>query len=227
MITLQMPAIPDPVPVTLKAASTAVLVFDVIEPISASQPKCLKTMVPAISGLLARARKAGITVGYGTRAPNMSKWLPEVAPAAGDVTFVSYAQDRFFNTDLDKTLKAKGVTTLILTGWKISGSVLYTSVGATLRDYTVVIPVDASLGPNDYEEVIGLYQIFGDEAFGLVLMLLVPALVHLDEGVPLTRLELAADHRCPHVPSPVLAVISLIIIGVQHQTSKASACLSF
>src|SRR5262245_36793343 len=117
-----------------------------------------------ISALLARARKAGVTVGYGTRAPTISKWLPEVAPAAGDVTFVSYAQDRFFNTDLDKTLKAKGVTTLILTGWKISGSVLYTSVGATLRGYTVVIPVDASLGPNDYEEVIGLYQILNQNS---------------------------------------------------------------
>jgi len=164
MLTLQMPPIPDPVPVTLKPASTAVLVFDIVDPICPSQPKCVKTMVPAISALLARARKAGITVGYGTRAPTISKWLPEVAPAAGDVTFVSYAQDRFFNTELDKTLKAKGVTTLILTGWKISGSVLYTSVGATLRDYTVVIPVDASLGPNEYEEVIGLYQILNQNS---------------------------------------------------------------
>ena len=164
MITLQMPPIPDPVPVTLKPASTALLVFDVVEPICASRPNCLKTMVPAISGLLARARKAGVTVGYGTREPTMSKWMPEVAPEKGDVTFVSYGQDRFFNTDLDKILKAKGVTTLILTGWKISGSVLYTSVGATLRGYTVVIPLDASLGPNDYEEVIGLYQILNQNS---------------------------------------------------------------
>jgi nicotinamidase-related amidase len=164
MITLQMPPIPAPVAVTLKPASTAVLVFDVVEPICASRPNCLKTMVPAISTLLARARKAGITVGYGTREPTLSKWMPEVAPEKGDLTFVSYAQDRFFNTDLDKILKAKGVTTLILTGWKISGSVLYTSVGATLRGYTVVIPVDASLGPNDYEEVIGLYQILNQNS---------------------------------------------------------------
>ena len=164
MLTLQMPPIPDPVPVTLKSASTALLVFDIVDPICTSQPKCVKTMVPAISALLARARKAGVTVGYGTRAPTISKWLPEVATAAGDVTFVSYAQDRFFNTDLDKTLKAKGVTTLILTGWKISGSVLYTSVGATLRDYAVVIPADGSLGPNDYEEVIGLYQILNQNS---------------------------------------------------------------
>ena len=164
MITLQMPPIPDPVAVTLKPASTALLVFDVVEPICASRPNCLKTMVPAISGLMARARKAGVTVGYGTREPTMSKWMPEVAPQKGDVTVVSYGQDRFYNTDLDKLLKAKGVTTLILTGWKISGSVLYTSVGATLRDYTVVIPLDASLGPNDWEEVIGRYQILNQNS---------------------------------------------------------------
>src|SRR5262249_29808423 len=116
MITLQMPPIPDPVPVTLKPASTALLVFDVVEPICASRPNCLKTMVPAISGLLARARKAGVTVGYGTREPTMSKWMPEVAPAAGDVTFASSGQDRFFNTCLHKTLKANAVNTRILTG---------------------------------------------------------------------------------------------------------------
>src|SRR5262245_7408134 len=121
MINMEITPLPEQVYVTLKPASTAVLLFDVVEPICTSQPKCLKTMVPAISGLLARARKAGVIVGYGTRAPNISKWLPEVAPEKGDVTFVSYGQDRFFNTDLDKTLKAKGVTTLILTGWKIAG----------------------------------------------------------------------------------------------------------
>ncbi len=164
MITLQMPPIPDAVAVTLKPASTAVLIFDVIEPICAKQPKCREIMIPAISGLLARARKAGVTVGYGTRASNMSEWMPEVAPQKGDVTFVSYGQDRFFKTDLDQTLKAKGVTTLILAGWKISGSVLYTSVGATLHGYTVVIPVDASLGPTDYEEVIGRYQVLNQNA---------------------------------------------------------------
>ena len=77
----------------------------------------------------------------------MSKWLPEVLPAPGDIKIESQAQDRFYNTDLDKTLKAKGITTLILAGWKVSGSVTYTSVGATLRGYTVVVPVDASWTP--------------------------------------------------------------------------------
>ena len=73
-----------------------------------------------------------------TRAHHKSHWLPEVAPAPGDIQIENQAQDRFYNTDLDKKLKAKGITTLILVGWKVSGSVTYTSVGATLRGYTVV-----------------------------------------------------------------------------------------
>jgi nicotinamidase-related amidase len=158
-LTLQMPPPPDPVPVVLNPATTALLIFDIVDPICARQPNCTGKMVPAISSLLTRARKAGVTIAYGTRAPTMSKWLPEVLPAPGDIRIESQAQDRFYKTDLDKTLKAKGITTLILAGWKVSGSVTYTSVGATLRGYTVVVPVDASLDATDYEIAIGLYQI--------------------------------------------------------------------
>ena len=159
LLTLQMPQSPDPVPVVLDAATTALLVFDIVDPICTRQSNCTEKMVPAISSLLAKARKAGVTVAYGTRAPTMSKWLPEVLPAPGDIKIESQAQDRFYNTDLDQTLKAKGITTLILTGWKVSGSVTYTSVGATLRGYTVVVPVDTTLDATDYEIAIGRYQI--------------------------------------------------------------------
>jgi nicotinamidase-related amidase len=159
LLTLQMPALPEPVRVVLKPATTALFVSDMIDPTCKSQPKCTGTMLPAIASLLAQARKAGVLVVYSTRAANMSKWLPEVAPAPGDAKSNSYAQDRFYNSELDKTLKAKGITTLILTGWKVNGSALYTSVGATLRDYTVIVPVDASLAATDYEVAIGLFQI--------------------------------------------------------------------
>jgi nicotinamidase-related amidase len=159
LLTLQMPSPPDPVAVVLDPATTAMLIFDIVDPICTRQPNCTGQMVPAITSLLARARKAGVTIGYGTQAPTMSKWLPEVLPAPGDIKIESQAQDRFYNTDLDEVLKAKGTTTLILTGWKVSGSVTYTSVGATLRGYTVVVPVDTSLDGTDYEIAIGLFQI--------------------------------------------------------------------
>jgi nicotinamidase-related amidase len=163
-LTLQMPAPPDPVPVLLDPATTALLIFDVIEHIHERQPKRMAQMVPAVASLLARARKAGITVGYGTRMANMATWLPEVSPAPGDIKVENQAQDRFYNTDLDRLLKARGITTLILTGWKVSGSVTYTSVGATLRGYTVVVPVDASLDATEYEMVIGQFQILNQNS---------------------------------------------------------------
>ena len=164
LLTLQMPALPDPVRVVLKPATTALLVSDMIDPICKNQPKCIGVMVPAVASLLAQARKAGVFVVYSTQAANSSKWLPEVAPAPSDPFIASQGQDRFYNTDLDKTLKAKGITTVILTGWKISGSVLYTSVGATLRGYTVVVPADASLAATDYEVAIGLFQILNQNS---------------------------------------------------------------
>jgi isochorismate hydrolase len=159
MITLQMPATPDPARVTLDPKTTALIVLDYVEDICNNQVSCKTKMVPAMTPFMERVRKAGLTVAYGTRAPNQTKWLKEVAPAPGDIRITNTAQDRFYNTDLDKELKAKGIKTLIMVGWKISGSVTYTSVGAMARDYTVVIPVDTTSAGSDYETTIGFYNV--------------------------------------------------------------------
>jgi nicotinamidase-related amidase len=159
MMTVQMPATPEPARVTVKPATTALLVLDYVEEICGTQPKCKSQMLPAMTPFMERVRKAGLTVAYGTRQQNMTKWLPEVAPAAGDIKIVNTAQDRFYNTDLDKELKAKGITTIVMVGWKISGSVTFTSVGAMVRGYTVVIPMDTTAASSDYETTIGFYQV--------------------------------------------------------------------
>ncbi|HXJ00651.1 MAG TPA: isochorismatase family protein [Micropepsaceae bacterium] len=159
MMTLQMPALPDPVRVTLDPKTTALLVLDYVEDICNTQAKCKGQMLPAMTPFMARVRKAGLVVAYGTRAQNMTKWLPEVAPAPGDIKIVNTAQDRFYGTDLDKELKAKGIKTIIMVGWKVSGSVTYTSVGAMAHDYTVVLPMDTTTAATDYETTIGFYNV--------------------------------------------------------------------
>src|SRR3979409_1537577 len=159
MVTLQMPATPDPARVTLDPKTTALMVLDYVEDICNSQPKCKGQMLPAMIPFMERVRKAGLVVAYGTREQNMTKWLKEVAPAPNDIKIVNTAQDRFYNTDLDKALKAKGINTLIMVRWKISGSVTYTSVGAMARDYTVVIPVDTTSAGSGYETTIGFYNV--------------------------------------------------------------------
>ena len=159
MMTLQMPATPAPARVTLNPRTTALIVLDYVEDICNNQPSCKSKMLPAITPFMERVRKAGMTVAYGTREQNQAHWLKEVAPTPADIRITNTAQDRFYNTTLDQQLKAKGITTLIIVGWKVSGSVTYTSVGAMARDYTVVIPVDTTTAASDYETAIGFYNV--------------------------------------------------------------------
>jgi isochorismatase family protein len=184
MITLQMPATPEPARVTLDPKTTALIVLDYVEDICNSQPTCKGQMLPAMTPFMERVRKAGLVVAYGTREQNMTHWLKEVAPAPNDIKIVNTAQDRFYNTDLDKALKAKGIKTLIMVGWKISGSVTYTSVGAMARDYTVVVPMDTTSAGSGYETTIGFYNVLNSGNANLTNEPLKP------KAVTLTRTDL-------------------------------------
>ena len=184
MQTVQMPATPEPAKVTLDPKTTALVVLDYVEDICNTQATCKSQMLPAMTPFMAQVRKAGLTVAYGTRAQNMTKWLKEVAPAPGDIKIINTAQDRFYGTDLDKQLQAKGIKTLILVGWKISGSITYTSVGAMAHDYTVVIPMDTTSAGSPYETTIGFYNVLNSGNANLANQPLKP------KSVTLTRTDL-------------------------------------
>src|SRR5215831_13397210 len=184
MISLQMPAPPDPVRVTLDPKTSALVVLDYVEDICNSQPSCKGKMLPAVTPFMEKVRKSGMTVAYGTRAQNMTKWLKEVAPAGNDIKVINTAQDRFYGTNLDQQLKAKGIKTLIMVGWKISGSITYTSVGAMAHDYTVVIPMDTTSAGSDYETTIGFYNVLNSGNANLANQPL------KDKAVTLTRTDL-------------------------------------
>jgi nicotinamidase-related amidase len=183
-MTLQMPATPEPARVTLDPKTTALIVLDFVEDICNRQPSCTGQMLPAMTPFLERVRKAGLVVAYGTREHNMTHWLKEVAPAAGDIKIISTVQDRFYNTDLDKILKAKGIKTLILVGWKTSGSVTYTSVGAMAHEYTVVVPMDTTSAASGYEKTIGFFNVLNSGNANLANPPLKP------KAVTLTRTDL-------------------------------------
>lgn len=153
----EVPPAPEPVPVALDGAATALLVLDMSEQTCSPQPNCAEGMLPRVAAFLPRARAAGVYVIYSVP-PSGSPVLPEVAPAAGDPTFVGQAQDRFYSTNLDDMLRARGIANVILVGWRENGSVLYTSVGATLRGYTVVVADDGTSAARDYDVAIGRYQ---------------------------------------------------------------------
>src|SRR5260370_37701503 len=83
LLTLRMPCPPDPVPVVIDPATTALLVFDVIEHICARQPKCREQLVPAVASLLERARRGGGALASGGRGAHNCAWVSGGGPAPG------------------------------------------------------------------------------------------------------------------------------------------------
>lgn len=152
----QVPPVPHPVPVRLDPATTALFVMDITDVTCSPQPNCVE-MLPRIASLIARARAAGVLVVYTSGGAGGTP-LPEVAPATGEPV-VQGRQNKFFGTSLDDIMRTHGIKNIILTGWRANGSVLFTSHGATMLRYTVVVAVDCTAAAHDFEVAIGLYQV--------------------------------------------------------------------
>ena len=88
-----------------------------------------------------RARK-GVTVVYSLIANTTpADVIKDVAPLA-DEPRVQSGPDKFLSTDLEKILKDKGITTVIVVGTAANGAVLYTASGAAFAAGHVIVPVD-------------------------------------------------------------------------------------
>ncbi|MBI9075695.1 MAG: isochorismatase family protein [Desulfatibacillum sp.] len=139
-------AAPDP-------ATTALLVLD-IEQLTCNperRPRCLET-VPRIASLIDKARAVKMPVIYSlTPRGALETILDPVKPQAGE-HIVSSSVDKFWNTDLEKILKAKGVTTVIITGTAAHGAVLRTATAAEFRKLKVILPVDCLSAADLYTE---------------------------------------------------------------------------
>jgi nicotinamidase-related amidase len=158
---IQLPTIPDPVPVQLDASKTAFIVLDMVDRICSPDPRCMAAVAPVASGLAA-ARAAGVFVAYSTSPP--ANILPDLAPAPGD-PIVSAHADKFYGNNLDDLLTAAGATTLVITGSGTTGAVLYTSFAANERGYTVVVPVDAAVSHSDFQALYSSYQMLNQPSF--------------------------------------------------------------
>jgi nicotinamidase-related amidase len=114
-------------------------------------------MLPRISALVARARAAGVLVAYTSGAAGGAV-LTDAAPQPGDPV-IQGGQNKFLNTMLDDVMRSHGIKTIVLAGWRANGSILFTSHGATVLRYTVVVAVDGTAAAHDFEVAIGLYQV--------------------------------------------------------------------
>lgn len=157
------PALPAPVAVTLDAKTTALVVLDVINPTCSTRPAC-NDSIPALQALIKKARDASVPVVY-TNTAATNAIVPQIAPAAGDVTVVPTNADKFNNPDFDATFKAKKVTTLLLVGTRSNGAVLYTAFEANVHGYTVVVAVDGISGSIPFETTLAEWQMLNQPGF--------------------------------------------------------------
>jgi isochorismate hydrolase len=137
--------------VTLDPKTTALLVMDLLKQTCNEQarPRCVASL-PKIAKLIAEARANGVMLIYTTVPPApIADTVPTVAPK-GDEPVVSARVNKFTlgdkDTGLEKMLKDKGITSVIMVGTAAHGAVLFTSSEAALRGFNVIVPVDGMSG---------------------------------------------------------------------------------
>lgn len=75
----------------------------------------------------------------------------ELSPQTGE-PIVKSGVDKFYGTELQGILEAKGIRTVILAGTSAHGAVLHTATGAAQRGLKVTVPVDGMSAGNPYAE---------------------------------------------------------------------------
>ena len=87
-----------------------------------------------------------------------------LAPEPGDITVRKTRVGAFSTTDLDRQLRDRGVTTLILAGLSTSGVLLSTVRDAADRDYRVLVLADVSADPDPEVHAFLTTRIFPRQA---------------------------------------------------------------
>jgi nicotinamidase-related amidase len=154
--TAKLPAPPQLKPAKIDAKETALLVMDFTSQTCSMQrrPRCAAS-VAKVAKLITEARGKGALVIYsiaGTGATPASI-VAELAPAAGETVLPALGPDKFIGSDLEKTLKDKGIKTVIAMGTQAQTSVLHTASAAALRGFKVVVPVDAMSSDDAFPEL--------------------------------------------------------------------------
>jgi nicotinamidase-related amidase len=152
----KLPAPPQLKPVTLNAKETALLVMDfTVQTCTPERRKRCADSVPKVKKFVEDARSKGALIIYSVAVPGSvpSDVLKELAPAAGEQVLPPLGPDKFINSDLEKTLKDKGITTVVAMGTQAQTSVLHTGGEAALRGFKVVVPVDAMSADDLFPEL--------------------------------------------------------------------------
>ena len=161
--TSPVPTVPVAVAVEVPVKGAALLVLDITNVICTPRASCVAS-VPKIAALIKKARDAKVPLIYSQTTTAGSAILPEVAPQTGEPSVATRA-DKFFNTNLDQLMKDRAVTTAVIVGSAANGAVLYSSFGANLRGYTVVVAEDGISGEPEFSVTLTRWQLLNQPGF--------------------------------------------------------------
>ena len=154
--TAKFPPPPTLKPVKIDAKETALLVMDFTNQTCSQQrrPRCAAS-VPKVLKLVNEARAKGALIIYSVAVPKSvpTDILKELTPAAGEQVLPPLGPDKFLNSDLEKTLKARSIKTVVAMGTQAQTSVLHTGGAAALRGFNVIVPVDGMSADDVFPEL--------------------------------------------------------------------------
>ncbi len=152
----KLPPPPELKSATLVPRETALLVMDFTTQTCTAErrPRCAAS-VAKVRKLVEEARGKGATIIYSVAVPNSTAAdiLKDLTPAVGEQVLPPLGPDKFVNSDLEATLKQKGIRTVIAMGTQAQTSVLHTASSAALRGFRVIVPVDAMSADNVFPEL--------------------------------------------------------------------------
>ena len=154
--TAKFPPPPTLKPAKLDAKETAVLAMDFTkQTCSPERRKRCADQVATVQKFIAAARAKGALVIYSVAVPNSvpADILPALTPAAGEQVLPPLGPDKFINSDLDKTLKDKGIKIVVTMGTQAQTSVLHTGATAALKGFKVVVPIDGMSADEVFPEL--------------------------------------------------------------------------
>ena len=151
----KFPPAPALKPAKIVPGETALLVMDFTNQTCSQErrPRCVAS-VPKVLKLVTEARAKGALIIYSVAVPKSvpGDILKELTPAAGEQVLPPLGPDKFVNSDLEKTLKDKKITTVVAMGTQAQTSVLHTGATAALKGFKVIVPVDGMSADDVFPE---------------------------------------------------------------------------
>jgi len=178
---------PKPVPVTLDAAKTILLIVDMENEDAHPSGKrymgqAVEEIIPKLVALRQRVREAGGMVVHtqSVRKPDAleftlfknvvrkvegtwgAEFIDQLKPAADEPVVVKYTHDCFYRTDMEALLERlhfrPGEGRVIVTGIAARGCVQCAVIGFSIRDFYVYVPVDTTTQRDQKEKLQAFSQ---------------------------------------------------------------------